>query len=157
MEKMNKGIKATVIDWVIVGVVVGILTLGVTVVAVAVSVNQYNHRYDADAESATGLEFTLSNNKDSTSGSVTMSAGKCTYGYFQKSGPVNTKYVLKYKKTSSSSYSTLKSEFTVYSNNDYEGSYTLGNNKYSQKYDIKLEKKNNKSKKTVFEVDFAIE
>ena len=149
--------RANILDWVIVTVIVAIVTLGVTVAGVAITEKTYNHRYDADATAAKALEMTISNNKDSASGSVTMSAGQLTYGYFQKSGPVPTKYVLQYKKTSDSSYSTLKGEFTIYSNNDYNGSYNMAKNKYSQKYDVRLCKKSNKSKETVFEIDFGIE
>lgn len=156
MKSKIESIKARAIDWVIAGVIIAIIALGATVVGIAVSVNAYNHRYDANAKAAQGLEFTLSG-KSSDAGTITMSAGKCTYGYFQKSGKVNTKYVLKYKKTENSSYSTLKSEFTIYENNNYEGAYLLASNKYSQSYDIKLEKKNNKSNETVFEIDFGIE
>lgn len=156
MKIKVKGIKARIAEWVI-ALIVGIISIGVAVASVAVGVHTYNHRYDASAKAAQGLEFTLSNNKDSGAGTITMSAGRCTYGYFQKSGKVNTKYVLKKKKTEDSSYSTLKSEFTIFENNNYEGAYLLASSKYSQSYDIKLEKKNNKSNETVFEIDFGIE
>lgn len=141
--------------WTIVGVVVGVLSLVGTGVAIGVSVNQYNHRYDSNATAAGGLEFTLQN-KDQLNQSFTCSAGELTYGYFQKSGTTNTSYELKYKETSDSTFKTLKSEFTIYKNNDYYGEYAFKNNKYSSSFDIKLVKKNNKTSKTVFEFDWGI-
>lgn len=141
--------------WTILGVVITALSLIATCVGIVVSVNAYNHRYDANASAAGGLEFTLQG-KTETSGTFVCSAGELTYGYFQKSGKEYTNYVLKYKETSNSSFKTLKSEFTIAHNNDYYGSYYMAKNSNSKSYDIKLIKKNNQSNKTVFEFDWGV-
>ncbi len=137
--------------------IVAIATLVATVATLQVSKNTYNSRYDADATVAGGLTFTFAaNGKDTASGSFTASVGTVTYGYFQTSGSTPTQYTLKYKKSTSSSYSTLKS-FTVYSNNNYTGTYTLATIKNSTKYDIKCVKNSNKTTKSVLEFDWGIE
>ena len=140
----------------IITLIVSVIALGVSITAVVISINQYNQRYAADAKAADGVEFKISNNKSSASASITVSAGEGDYGFFQKSGPAPTNYVLKYKKTSDSSYKILRSEFTISKNNDYYGNYYFAYNKYATRYDLCLEKKNNLSKATSFEFDYSI-
>lgn len=152
----KKSIKATSAAWAIAGVIIAAITLGATVVTIIIGVKTYRHRFDTEASASAALEFTLSNGKESAAGTITISAGSSTYGYFQKSGPTHTKYVLHRKKSSDKYYNYLKQEFTIYRNNDHQGPYHFANTSYSGKYDIKLEKKNNKLRKTVFEFDCAV-
>lgn len=140
----------------IIGVVIAAAALAVGVAALVVSCNAYNGRYDADATAAGGIEFTFqSNGNDSGSGSFTATVGQITYGYFQSEGVTPTEYTLFKKISTSSNYTTLKN-FTIYSNNNYTGDFSFAYNSKSAKYDVKCQKNNNKSTKSVFEFDWGI-
>lgn len=152
----QQGIKAFVIDWVIVGVIVAVVALGATVVSIAVSNYQFKHRYDATAKCAEGLEFHFSKNYNTVLGNITMSAGNLYFGYFQSSGPAWTNYELQLKPVDRPRFDYLCKSFTVMGNNDYDGCYWLAQNKYSQAFDVKVLRFSNQSKKTVLELDFGI-
>ena len=149
---VGKNDKANIALEIVVAIIVGIVTC---VVTIAVGVWTYNHRYDANAEASGGASFSFESNHNSDSCSFTSSAGTIRYGFFQASGSKNTKYDLSYKKNNNTSYNFLKST-ECYSNNDYDGDYYLTYSSYSQKYDFKVDRKNNKSTSSSFEVDWGI-
>lgn len=132
-----------------------ILTFIGIIVTIALSVWTYNHRYDANAIAADAFVMTFQSNSNVAAATIKASAGTIYYGYFQKSGSCPTKYQMYYKKTSSSSYTTLKS-FTIYQNNDPEGDFRMLYSRYSGSYDIKVQRTSNKSVTTKLEVDWCI-
>lgn len=152
--KKPQTIKAFVgpLFWTIVGIIVTVISIGVTV---GLSVNAYNHRYDSTAVAAGSIEFSYSSSKQSAAGTLTASAGTLEYGYYQKSGSSNTKYYMTYKKNNDSTYLFLR-EVTVYANNDYTGSYDILKNNYSQAFDIRIDRKNNASTNSVFYFDWGV-
>ena len=151
-KNAKKNDKANIAWEIVVAIIVGIVTC---VVTIAVGIWTYNHRYDGAAEASGGVKFSFKSNFNSDACSFTPSAGAVYYGYFQPSGSKNTQYALYYKKNNKTTYSYLK-QVECASNNDYEGDYYLTYNRYSQKYDFKVDRKNNKSTTSKFEVDWGI-
>ena len=82
-------------------------------------------------------------------------AGRLYYGYWQDSGKTSVKYNFYYKRNSKSTYICLK-EVTIYSNDDYTGDYKIVSSKYSRKYDFKVCKMSQKSKKSVARIDLGV-
>lgn len=150
LKKNWKIDKARAVQW----IAVGVTLLGI-VVAAYLSVWTYNHRYDASAEASTSLKFEFTTSQNVAVKSFTASAGSLYYGYWQDSGKTPVKYTFYYKKNSKSSYSRLD-EVTIYSNDDYTGDYKILTSKNSQKYDFKVTKMSQKSKKSVARIDLGV-
>lgn len=136
----------------IIGTVAAVLAVVLTGI---VAVHQYNHRYDANAEASAKIVLTFTQVKKVGQGTITMSAGKLNYGYFQVYGPVPSEYQLFWKLSSKSNYNTPKT-LTVSKNGVYIGDSNLATNKYSTKYDIAIQRMNADKDQGKLEVDFGV-
>lgn len=134
----------------ILGIIIGLVS------AVAIAVWQYNTRYDAEAKAADGIDFSYSSTYNVGAGTITMSAGEVTCGYTQVLGATSssTKYDVYYKKTSNRSYTKFDTVYLMPGND--EGEYDFKDSWFSQKYDVKAERKNNKTTVSSFRMFFGV-
>jgi len=140
----------------IAALVVSAAALVVSICAFALDKETYNSRYDADAVAAGAVVYTFkANGKDEGAQSFTSSAGDIDYGYFQSEGTQKTDYTLSYKKTSDSSFKSIKT-FTIYSLNNYTGDFDMTVNNRTCRYDLKLARNNNRSGSQTVEIDWGV-
>jgi|GEM_PF-4174195 len=136
----------------IIAIIVAIIGIGI---ASFLSIRAFNHRYDAEAKGAGKIRYEFNSRTNQSVGTFSVSAGRLEYGFFQESGKKNTNYQIEYKKNNSSKFIYVK-YVLVSENNDYNGSYFLIKNSYSQRFDIKVIRYNNKNSNAVFEFDWGI-
>lgn len=134
--------------WQIISIIVAILALGTAV---------WSSRYKTtNALSSSSLKINYAASTTQTaSADAQPSAGKVHFGLIQHSGKAKTKYAVSYKKSTSSKYSTAV-EKTATKNNTYYGAYYLFESNARNKYNIKIEKKNNTSQESSITFDWAI-
>lgn len=130
------------------------LSLIVSVLMLGISL--WTARYNtSNARSSSSLKINYTASKTQIANADAQpSAGKVHFGFIQHSGTTGTKYAVSYKKSSSSKYSSAV-EKNASKNNYYYGSYYLFNSNGSNKYNFKIEKKNNTSKSSNITFDWA--
>lgn len=157
----EKGNIVWAVVWAAVAAIAAVATLVVTIATLVISVKTYNDRYnvaytDASAAAEVTYEF-KKNGKTTGTGTVTMTAGSIYYGYYQASGAKSTKYALSYKKSTSKSYTTLKSAAVCAKNNVYYGGdYKVTTAKSAAKYDLKVVKNSNEGTASKFVFDWLV-
>ncbi len=138
----------------LISIIVTVVSIIATVHCIEVSKEDYNHRYDADAQAAGGFVFTLSANAEKAD-TFTASAGRVTYGYFQKDGETPSQYELRYKPSDNTKYLPLRT-IAAYRNGDCVGYFELAYSQYSQKYDLSCKRLGGGSGNTTIEIDWGV-
>ena len=151
MEKVRY-VKARAIDWILVftavAAIAAIIDLGVSV---------YNARYSVNVEAAKTLELEYSkSSSQSAINTIEMAKGTLYYGWAQMKGNEKCKYTLSYKKTSSSSYKTVSTNYSFPKNKTYYGEYKIKKVNGRADYNIRCKKTAGKSKKSKIRIDFMI-
>ena len=133
----------------VIGVVVSVLSFGLSV---------YRIRYDTTSPDAgKTMQFTFSSRTPQTGcGTVQLSAGTMKYGWSQVSGDRNCRYTLQYKATTSSRYTTARSNVSFAKNGKYLGLYKMTKTNGRTKYNILLRKTANKSKASKIRLDLVL-
>ena len=135
--KQQSGIRARAISAALVislvGLVVTVINLGITL---------YRVRYDTTSiDTGKTMQFTFTRRSPQSGyGTVSLSKGKMKYGWSQIAGGRNCKYTLKYKASTSSRYTTAKSNVSFSQNGTYKGLYKMTDSNGRTKYNILLMK-----------------
>ena len=142
--------------WEIIAVIVAIIGL---IVQVALSVYTYNKRYDSSCNSSDGFKVSFGANSNTAASTLTASAGSVWYGAWQKSGKSNTIYQIRYKPSGVTAFGPVIRTLTFTENGkeNKQGDWRLTRSKYSQKYDIQVQRMSNKSSSSVLRIDWAVD
>ena len=133
----------------IIGLVVTIINLGITL---------YRVRYDTTSiDAGKTMQFTFtSRSPQSGYGTVSLSKGKMKYGWSQIAGDSTCRYTLQYKATTSSRYTTARSNSSFSKNGKYMGPYSMTNSNGRTKYNILLTKTAGKKKASKIRLDVLL-
>ena len=133
----------------IIGLVVTVINLGITL---------YRVRYDTTSiDTGKTMQFTFtSRSPQSGYGTVSLSKGKMKYGWAQIAGNKTCKYTLQYKATTSSRYTTARSNSGFSKNGTYHGLYSMANSNGRTKFNILLKKTAGKSVASKIRLDVLL-
>jgi len=151
--KEQSGIRARSISAALVisliGLVVTVINLGITL---------YRVRYDTTSiDAGKTMQFTFTNRTPQTGyGTVSLSKGKMKYGWSQTAGDRTCKYTLQYKASTSSRYTTARSNTGFSKNGVYKGLYTMTSTNGRTKYNILLKKTAGKKKASKIRLDVVL-
>lgn len=133
-----------------------VITIIGIIVSVVIAVHTYLHRYDEMAEATGEVKVAFDVGDTSACGTFTISAGDVDCGFHQVFGTTRsaTQYVVFSKKASAFNYKKYKEIYLT--PNESNGDYDFKSSWFSQKYDVKVERKSNKDTYTSFRMDFAV-
>lgn len=154
-KKMKKqsGIRARAISAALVislvGLVVTVINLGITL---------YRVRYDTTSiDTGKTMQFTFTKRSPQSGyGTVSLSKGKMKYGWSQIAGDKTCRYTLQYKASTSSRYTTARSNTGFSKNGVYKGLYKMANSNGRTKYNILLTKTAGKKKSSKIRLDVLL-
>ena len=154
-KKMKKqsGIRARAISAALVislvGLVVTVINLGITL---------YRVRYDTTSiDTGKTMQFTFTKRSPQSGyGTVSLSKGQMKYGWSQIAGDKTCRYTLQYKASTSSRYTTARSNTGFSKNGVYKGLYKMANSNGRTKYNILLTKTAGKKKSSKIRLDVLL-
>ncbi|MBQ6360963.1 MAG: hypothetical protein IJJ25_07460 [Lachnospiraceae bacterium] len=151
--KKQSGIRARAISAALVislvGLVVTVINLGITL---------YRVRYDTTSiDTGKTMQFTFTKRSPQSGyGTVSLSKGKMKYGWSQIAGDKTCRYTLQYKASTSSRYTTARSNTGFSKNGVYKGLYKMANSNGRTKYNILLTKTAGKKKSSKIRLDVLL-
>ncbi len=147
MENKSQIKKLNVIDWVIVGVIVGIVTLVVGIGSLIVAIFGINTKDSTRWEN----NFAKNQSESVIETRVHWSSGQIYYGVNQLSGTVKTRYSIYYRKNSGSYILEFANGYCN-ENEAYYGDYFMHWTSGIDKYAYKLTKDTNKNVKSRMDI-----
>ena len=131
-------------------------TIAAALIGYAASTYQARHHDSSISQGKTGkLTFNKASGQKSATFDITPSTGTLYVSAYQNSGPTGTKYGTYYKLSSKASYSTIAT-ITLNKNKQWSSEKKAGKVKKGKKYNFKVTKLNNPSKKSVVQIDWLL-